>query len=79
MEGIIERAKELVAQAPQGTRHAQAVSVGGWAIARLREAEGLELLPELLGALMEGMEANGLARENPKEAEGILRFLREKA
>jgi hypothetical protein len=80
IEGILREVFERVAALPAGMRHQEALRVGGWGVGKMKEAGAPpEAYSRLWEALLNGLVANGLAQENPKEAEGIIRFLKAKA
>jgi hypothetical protein len=80
IEGILREVFERVAALPAGMRHQEALRIGGWGVGKMKEAGAPpEAYSRLWEALWNGLAANGLAQENPKEAEGIIRFLKAKA
>lgn len=80
VEGILREVFERVAALPAGMRHQEGLRIGGWGLGKMKEAGAPhEAYSRLWEALWNGLAANGLAQEDPKEAEGIIRFLKAKA
>ncbi len=80
IEGILREVFERVSALPKGMRHQESLRIGGWGLGKMKEAGAPpEAYARLWEALLEGLAANGLAQEDPKEAEGIIRFLKAKA
>jgi hypothetical protein len=80
IEGILREVFERVAALPAGMRHQEALRIGGWGLGKMKEAGAPpEAYSRLWEALWDGLAANGLAQEDPREAEGIIRFLKAKA
>jgi hypothetical protein len=79
VEGILREVFERVSALPVGTRHQEALRIGGWGLGKMKEAGAPpEAYSRLWEALWSGLVANGLAQEDPREAEGIIRFLKGK-
>ncbi len=79
IEGILREVLERVSALPVGVRHQESLRIGGWGIGKMKEAGAPpEAYLRLWEALWKGLGANGLALEDPKEAEGIIRFLKAK-
>jgi len=79
IEGILREVFERVSALPKGMRHQESLRIGGWGLGKMKEAGAPpEAYSRLWEALWNGLAANGLAQEDPKEAEGIIRFLRGK-
>ncbi len=80
IESILREVFERVSALPAGMRHQESLRIGGWGVGKMKEAGAPpEAYLRLWEALKSGLAANGLAHENPKEAEGIVRFLKGKA
>jgi hypothetical protein len=80
VEGILREVFERVSALPKGVRHQESLRIGGWGLGKMKEAGAPpEAYSRLWEALWNGLAANGLAQEDPKEAEGIIRFLKAKA
>jgi len=80
IEGILREVFERVSALPMGMRHQESLRIGGWGLGKMKEAGAPpEAYLRLWEALWNGLAANGLAQENPREAEGIIRFLKAKA
>jgi hypothetical protein len=80
IEGILREVFERVSTLPAGMRHQESLRIGGWGVGKMKEVGALpEAYSRLWEALWNGLAANGLAQEDPKEAEGIIRFLKGKA
>jgi hypothetical protein len=80
VEGILREVFERVSALPKGMRHQESLRIGGWGLGKMKEAGAPpEAYSRLWEALWSGLAANGLAQEDPKEAEGIIRFLKTKA
>jgi hypothetical protein len=79
IEGILREVLERVSALPTGMRHQESLRIGGWGVGKMKEAGAPpEAYSRLWEVLWSGLAANGLALEDPKEAEGIIRFLKAK-